>query len=763
MKLTFNKLKNAGIFQDEFEDFTQMGNNIIEFKKQPNANGGIAVLYAPNGTGKSSFADVLGLENATIDQSFEAENENNVTLNPESKAFHIIPNQIERNIIPGDTSDYLIGPEIRREYELKKKITEGFISAFKDTLPKKFNKDFKVSKLTDYLLKQIEINNQKAYEYIKDIINRQNHGKSIIHKEFIDYIRDKSHRPQLLSIDSDIHDFIINECPKSKLISNLINLNLIDITTNSEISVIEENDDAICLLNKYKDNTSCIVCDNTNIDAENLLSRKMENRKRIYESLDKKTKALFDDIMNDESLKMTDPLMIKQSVLEFLSSGNTKSITELQKNLSQYVEVIADEMIVAMEDIFNDTSMFNDFDTLTKIQENNPELDSEELQYIQEIINENLDKNITIIRDKDNDNNYKLLFDNNPLLNVDRHDLHLSTGEQNFISLAFSLLYAKNSDKEYVVIDDPISSFDSVYKNKIAYCILKFLENKKQIILTHNTDLIRLLEVQMNGCFNLYFLNNCENGVNGFLRVNNQETKILINLYELIKFFQNKGPTDNNNNYSLKHVIKNERLFLISMIPFMRGYAHISNNNDSDHTYEKLSKIMHGYGSSTLDIAAIYYDLFKYRIVTEQKITTNDILTLNDSDSEILDNNTLPLLNQTLKQTLKYYHLRMFVEKKLVDIFDIPFSENDPPMLNQLITKAFPYNDICNDENSKKIRSFRVFFTSRKTLLNEFNHFEGNMNIFQPAIDIKPSSLNKEVKDVKDKLVEAEEWHNNIH
>lgn len=37
-----------------------------------------------------------------------------------------------------------------------------------------------------------------------------------------------------------------------------------------------------------------------------------------------------------------------------------------------------------------------------------------------------------------------------------------------------------------------------------------------------------------------------------------------------------------------------------------------------------------------------------------------------------------------------------------------------------------------------------MFFTSRKTLLNEFNHFEGNMNIFQPAIDITNEALKKE-------------------
>ena len=108
------------------------------------------------------------------------------------------------------------------------------------------------------------------------------------------------------------------------------------------------------------------------------------------------------------------------------------------------------------------------------------------------MINENIGKDITIVRDEDNDRNYKLKLGDKDLLGTDRKEMELSTGEQNFISLAFELLLARHSDKEYIVMDDPISSFDSVYKNKIAFCIIKFLEKKKQIILTHNTDLIRV-------------------------------------------------------------------------------------------------------------------------------------------------------------------------------------------------------------------------------------------------------------------------------
>ena len=56
------------------------------------------------------------------------------------------------------------------------------------------------------------------------------------------------------------------------------------------------------------------------------------------------------------------------------------------------------------------------------------------------------------------------------------------------------------------------------------------------------------------------------------------------------------------------------------------------------------------------------------------------------------------------------------------------------------------------------MREFRVFFTSRKTLLNEFNHFEGNMNIFQPAIDITKSALQKEIREIEEKLVEIKNF-----
>lgn len=58
-----------------------------------------------------------------------------------------------------------------------------------------------------------------------------------------------------------------------------------------------------------------------------------------------------------------------------------------------------------------------------------------------------------------------------------------------------------------------------------------------------------------------------------------------------------------------------------------------------------------------------------------------------------------------------------------------------------IIDKAFP------EKNANTIQK-RVELTTKKTLLNEFNHFEGNMNLFQPAIDITDTMLEKEGEEI---------------
>ena len=732
MKLSFSSIKNAMIFEPEFQNLTP-DNGCIEFRHM-NAPGGLAVVYAPNGTGKSSFAKVLEANTTEEQLSFCATDEAGTAISPESQAFHIIHDQVDRNVIRGKETDYLVGQQIRREYELRERINSSFENAYA-AMRRRYKDEFKVSKVGDYLLNQIEMRgdylHETAYILIRDTVNTKKHSNDLSIDEFVQFIRDDRNRPVLSELDEEKRRWVIED----------VSIDCDSIIPASRIAQIEQNDDAIKVLNKYRTLDACIVCDNHDYDAEVLIEQKRKNRRLVYDGLDQSTKSLLDNVLLDNSLAAFDPFHIKSILSGFIAGDAPAGLQQLKEELWFYIDSIGDEMIDVLMHCLDGSRLFQEYDEYNMLVEKQPELNSEELLFIEEVINENIGKDITIERDAES-KNYVLKLGDQNLIGANREQMELSSGEQNFVSLAFELLLARHSTKQYVILDDPISSFDSVYKNKIAFCILKFLDGKRQIVLTHNTDLIRLLDVQLNNSYNLYILNNSENGQNGFIPVSEREKKLLINLHELIALFRNKGR-------ALESVIRNRKQFLMSMVPFIRGYAHIS--LDPNNYYSSLSNIMHGYNDGSLDIVPIYKELFGFDFGDPEIVSVDSILNIDCESLDIIDKTQLPLLAETLEQSLIYYHLRMKVEKVLTDTFG--HNPGDIETLSQIIQRVFRASP--RDPDYEQKMKNRVFFASRKTLLNEFNHFEGNMNIFQPAIDITPTALRREIDSIETKLAEV--------
>ena len=104
MKLIFSVLKKSCIFEDDFTHLSEQ-NGTIKFKRMQ-TSGGIAVVYAPNGTGKTSLANLLSVEVSQENSSFNATDEHGNVITPETKSFHVIQDQINRNVIRGETTDY---------------------------------------------------------------------------------------------------------------------------------------------------------------------------------------------------------------------------------------------------------------------------------------------------------------------------------------------------------------------------------------------------------------------------------------------------------------------------------------------------------------------------------------------------------------------------------------------------------------------------------------------------------------------------------
>ena len=109
MSLIFHKIVNNGIFGEDFNPLTV--NNEIEFSHTEK----IAIVYGPNGTGKTSFIRALeGRTGTQIDFEF-----NNTHAQSGDGFFHIINDQNNRNIIAGETRDFFLGDNIRYEFELQ--------------------------------------------------------------------------------------------------------------------------------------------------------------------------------------------------------------------------------------------------------------------------------------------------------------------------------------------------------------------------------------------------------------------------------------------------------------------------------------------------------------------------------------------------------------------------------------------------------------------------------------------------------------------
>lgn len=706
MKLEFLKLKKENIFCEDFINMTK--NNIIDF-----TNTNINVLYAPNGVGKSSFCKVLDNQG-----EFILKYDGNQYSTNSCNLFHIINDQNSRNIIKGKAQDFLLGDNIAREYELKEWIDDKFDDVYKD-LKLSLKNNMNLSKISDSKFLWID---NSLRDTLKKIVNLRSKSTEINLDDYINLIQ-KLKEEIIEEYDSEKFKYIISD-DNYEIINRIRRIS--DIKESNDFSKIEQYDDAIIILNKYSELNSCIVCDNDSINSKELLAKKNINKTEIINNLDDDTKTILNEIIN--KIGENDPFSIKSTLTHAISSGNIDDVLNLIKEIEIYINIyktlINNLLFSSLSKEFVDKYMSYK-EMLTK----ELNITDEDLMFIEEFIEKNINKSIKLQR---LNNKIVITLDSEDLIGVERENLKLSSGEQNFISLTFELLKAKNVDNEIIVIDDPISSFDSIFKNKLVYAIVKFLIKKKVLILTHNIDLIRLVEYQKNNNFNIYLFNNFDGQENGFIPVNHNEKMLLISIPDFLDFIRSN---------KISEFVKDEKLYIYSLIPFMRGYVKYIGDQVIKN---QLTKLMHGYETEQVNLGQIYFSLFNNNLSNNYILNISDILNLDICNlNEMVDKKEYPILNKVLCNNLTYLYLRLKTEKILVDKYNINTTRYD--QLSSIIYQSFKEETI---ENSR----MRIFFYSKKTLLNEFNHFEGNINIFQPAIDISEIILIKERNEILDKL-----------
>ena len=714
MDIVFKKLKVDNRFANSFENWTK--NNVISF-----SNDGFIDIYAPNGVGKSSLARALNNENKS-EYEYEYNGKQYTEKSKESPVL-VIDDFFFRNIATRDNeklSDYILGSQIAKELKLKEKI-ETSTKKVKDDIISYLKKEYNIKSKDSCLCGYIK--NDSLKKFINALSNAQDKGKNYsadnLTKLTSEFVLNENKK-----IDSNKFNYIKDNIGgKESIIKSIIDFDTNNIKLIHGFSKLDINNDAINILNKHNGITKCIFEDKHVLPDD--IKEQLENNKNlIIKQLDENQKKIINAIFELGD----NPFNIKDTFNNSFELGDSTKVEELITEMKEIILQIENEIIKKYIQLVKDTELEEDYSEYNKIIEKKIELSEDDEMLLKDIVENCINKKVKLTRD-DNKNIIFTIEDNN-FIGKSRQELPLSTGEQNFISLYFDLLSAKNSDKEIIIIDDPISSFDSIYKNKIVYSIIKVLANKKKvIILTHNINTIKLMHHQYKNCFNLYLLNNEKDGDNGFIQINKKEQSsetlqdmdFMLEIKNVISFLKSQ---------EINTDLKDKEQFLLSLIPFMRSYSNLLL---SDDLYKKLCKLMHGYENDKVDINEIFKKLFDVDLLQSQyEINVEDILQIDIKD-EIINKTKYPILNRTLYHNLNYLKLRLLVEHTLYNTDTNKMDWTKYPTLHNIIEKYLKNNiDLKNK------------LLSKKTLLNEFNHFEYDMCLFMPSLDISDNKLKEE-------------------
>lgn len=170
--LEFNKLICGSIFRRGFNPFEE--NNTVTFSDR-----GIAVVYAPNGTGKTTLMKTLNGEEGS---SFSLQYENAEYANNSSGLFYVISDQTDRNIIRGTTRDFFLGADIQREFVLKDAI-DDYRKTIIERIVALLKTKYSITSASGPLVEHIT--DSDIASFIKKVANSKNRAQSYSDEDLV--------------------------------------------------------------------------------------------------------------------------------------------------------------------------------------------------------------------------------------------------------------------------------------------------------------------------------------------------------------------------------------------------------------------------------------------------------------------------------------------------------------------------------------------------------------------------------------------------
>ncbi len=293
--------------------------------------------------------------------------------------------------------------------------------------------------------------------------------------------------------------------------------------------------------------TICPVCGSiSEIPIKQIVSEKISKIKNIDDEIISRYQQMFPEAKADEIIQSVN--MIK----DIIDTNNIK-IDNLEKYyLCGGNEEIAKKIV----------------DSQSAIKELNESI--KEMEQQKEKFYDNLKSNKEMVKSL-----FELQFDNALITFDDSNQLveiklkrkieTYSTGEINLMTFIICILEFISSDKELVIIDDPLSSYDIPNQYRIMYEIATMKDKSKNVLIfTHNIDTINIANTQYNAIFEYEVMEKIKkslflNKINGYSRNNIIDIEQIINSldsnYPLIGYLKLLSKKDTWNGSSKNHLI----------------------------------------------------------------------------------------------------------------------------------------------------------------------------------------------------------------
>ncbi len=280
-----------------------------------------------------------------------------------------------------------------------------------------------------------------------------------------------------------------------------------------------------------------------------------------------------------------------------------------------------------------------------------------------------------------------------------------STGEFNLICFLFKIYSFIGSNKEIILLDDPVSSLDMINQYKIAFEIVKQSNKKELIVLTHSIRLLNIIYSQNANNFDYYYLDK----INGVIKINKIEVK-----------------NQKNNLISLANL--EDRAETTGLIQAIK-------EKDSENS-EEAQKVFH------YDTEEHFYKDNKDNISNIKLV--NSIENFNGFKSDDF------YTNAYLK-ILYMCALRIWIEKSLYNI--IP-SENDKCIFlsRKTITEKINYLLPKNGQNKIETitENLKEILMSKKVMLNQCVHYYGQVVPLEYALNLSCDDIKSEIEELKE-------------